>query len=172
MSAGLQARGARRWTERTSTYVALGVEPDHDKSIEARPGAEAGLSLIWLESREGDFVRTRLRNDIALSYANESRFQYYPTALQLEDVTIVAPKIGVALRHALDKDVIFTEDFELLVDVVTASHVLAMSTTKIATRLVGALSLGVAFVVTHDSLPAPGKRATDTALTIGLEVGF
>jgi hypothetical protein len=44
------------------------------------------------------------------------------------------------------------------------------SVSKISTRLSRSLALGVAFTVNHDSRPAPEKVATDTALSLSLDV--
>jgi putative salt-induced outer membrane protein YdiY len=109
---------------------------------------------------------------VAFRYGREFRFQYFPVREDLEDESIIAPKFGAKLRYALDKSVIFTEAAEVLPTVVGPSRVLVNSITKLTTRVVAALGVGVAFEVKHDSRPAPGKKPTDTALTFSLEAAF
>lgn len=102
--------------------------------------------------------------------ANEQRHQYYPERLQIEDETLYAPRAGLALKYGLSKDVVFTEDAEILPNVVGDSRVVMNSVSKISTRLSRSLAFGVAFTVSHDSRPAPGKVTTDTALALTLDV--
>lgn len=172
MAASLLLRGDRRFTERYSGYVSAAAETDHIKSVELRPSVEGGVGILWIEDKEGDLLRSRLRTDLALRYSQEHRFQYFPVPLNLEDVSLVAPKIGVNYRYALNKDVIFTEDLEVLLNIAGTSRALVTSVSKITARLVGALSMGVGFTVNHDSLPAEGRLPTDTALNVGLEVAL
>ncbi len=172
LAASLLLRGDRRFTERYSGYVAASADTDHIKSVEIRPSTEAGVGILWIEEKEGDLLKSRLRSDLALRYSREQRFQYYPTPMALDAVTLVAPKVGVNYRYALSKDVIFSEDLEVLLNVAGSSRALVTSATKIAARLVGALSMGVGFAVNHDSQPAAGRLPTDTALNLGLEVAL
>lgn len=172
LNASLQARGAYRFTERYSGYLLAGIDTDHLNSIEERPYGEAGVGILWLDEMQGDLSKLRLNTDIAFRYGRELRFQYYPTPENLPNVTIAAPRVGAAFRYALNKDVIFTEDAELLTDVSGDARWLITSMTKIAARLVNPLAISVAMQVKYDSLPATGKVNTDTALIFGVEAGF
>ncbi len=172
LGASLQVRGDRRITERASGYLLGALDTDHIKSVELRPAAEAGMGLLWVENKEGDLLRSRLRTDLAMRYNHERRFQYYPAPLSLPGVTFVGPKLGASCRFAISKDVIFTEDAEALLNIAGRSRVLVTSVTKIASRLIGALSLGVSFTVNNDSQPASDRSPTDTALSVGLELAF
>jgi hypothetical protein len=173
-----QARGDRRFTDTTSLYLLAGVDTDHLASIEARPFGELGVALIWFDEKQGDLAKTSLRTDLGFRYGREYRFQYYPTVAgpsqdpALAEVDIVAPRLGVAYRYAISKDVIFTEDVSAIGNVVNQARLLFTSTTKLASRLTTRVSLGVSFVVNDDTVPAPGKGPTDTALSVGLEVGL
>ncbi len=167
-----QLRGARRFTPRYSGYLLAEIFTDHVKSVEARPAGEAGAGIIWLADKQGEFLKTLLRTDLGFRYGEEYRFQYYPTPENIPDVTLAAPKVGIAFRYALDENVIFTEDAEVLLNVVGVPRVLVNSTTKVATKLSKSLALNVAFQVNSDSEPAPGKVPTDTALTVGVELGL
>jgi hypothetical protein len=174
----VQARGDRRFTETTSMYLLAGVDTDHLASIESRPFGEVGVGLIWFDEKQGDLAKTSLRTDLGFRYGREYRFQYYPTHVgpsqdpALAEVDVVGPRLGIAYRYAVSKDVIFSEDVSAVGNVVDQARLLFGSTSKLASRLTEKLSLGVSFVVTDDTAPPPGKVSTDTALSIGLEVGL
>jgi len=172
LGAGIQLRGDRRFTPMLSAYVLLGDETDHVKSIEQRPVGEIGASLLWWEQKEADYVKSSLKTDLGFRYGREFRFQYYPLPLKLANVTIAAPHAAGALRYALSKDVIFTQDVDVAANVVDQSRALIGAISKLAARLTGAVSLGVSFAITYDSAPAAGRQNTDTALTVGLDVGL
>jgi hypothetical protein len=57
-------------------------------------------------------------------------------------------------------------------NVVGQARLLFTSTSKLSSRLTEKVSLGVSFVVNDDTVPPKDKVPTDTALTIGLEVGI
>lgn len=172
LNATFQARGAFRFSPRYSAYLVGGIDTDHIASIEERPYGEAGVGILWLDEMEGDLSKLKLNTDIALRVANEYRFQYYPTVTNLDDVLFVAPRIGLSFRYALNKNIIFTEDGEVLPNVIGDARWLVNSTTKIAARIVNPLSVSVALAIKYDSNPAPGKENTDTALMFGVEAGF
>lgn len=169
LGAGLQLRGDRRLTQAISIYLLGGAETDHIKSVEFRGFGEAGTGIIWFGTKEGTLNKASLRTDLAFRYANESRFQYYPTPLSLPSVTMYAPRFGLAFRYALSKEVSFLQDAEVLPNVVGDSRVLVNTLSKLSTRLSQSFSLGTGFTVAYDSAPAGGKKPTDTALTVGLE---
>ncbi len=169
LAASLQLRVDRRIGEIFSAYLLGGVETDHVKSVEVRGIGEAGGSIKWVNVQEADFTRALLRTDLAFHYANESRFQYYPTTMSLPGATLYAPKFGVAFRYYLSKAVGFSEDAELLPNVVGDSRLVVNSLSKLTAGLTGSLSLAVGFTVNYDSAPAPPKKSTDTALSVGLE---
>lgn len=178
LNGSVQARGDRRFTETTSMYLLAGVDTDHLASIESRPFGEVGVGLIWFDEKQGDLAKTSLRTDLGFRYGREYRFQYYPTHVgpsqdpALAEVDVVGPRLGVAYRYAVSKDVIFSEDVSAVGNVVDQARLLFSSTSKLASRLTEKVSLGVSFVVNNDTAPPPGKVSTDTALSIGLEVGL
>ena len=49
---------------------------------------------------------------------------------------------------------------------------ISVTSCELAVKLTQVLSFAVALEVKHDSVPAMGKESTDSALTIGLEVGI
>ena len=172
LNASLRARTDRRFTERYSAYLLGAIDTDHVKSIEARPQGEAGIAIIWVDESVDNFNKALVSTDLGFRVGREFRFQYYPVPVNIDDESIIAPKFGLKLRYALDKNVIFTEGAELLPTVVGPSRVLVNSVAKLTARLIAALGVGVAFELKHDSRPAAGKRDTDTALTFSLEAAF
>jgi len=169
LAASLQLRVDHLLTEHFTVYLLGGAETDHVKSVEFRGIGEAGVGLIWVEVKAADFTRVLFRTDLAFHYANESRFQYYPTPMSLPGATLYAPKLGLAFRYSFSKDVNFSEYVEFLPNVAGDSRVVINNQTKLAMLLVAKLSFTVGFTVNYDSAPAPDKKSTDTALSVGLE---
>jgi hypothetical protein len=170
LNASLQLRVDRKLSEMISAYVLGGAETDHVKSVEFRGIGEAGVAIYWINVKEADFTKWLLRTDVAFHYAHESRFQYYPSpTMSLPSATLYAPKLGVAFRYSLSKDIVFAEDAEFLPNVGGESRFVINSLTKLTTRLVGQLNLAVGFTVNYDSAPAASKVPTDTTLSVGLE---
>ncbi len=169
LAGSLQLRVDRRINQTVSAYVLGGAEADHVKSVEFRGIAEGGAGIIWIDVKEGDLAKALVRTDLAFRYANESRFQYYPTPMSLPGAILYAPKLGLAVRYAFSKEVGLLEDAEFLPSVSGDGRVVVNSLFKLTASLVGSLSLAVGFTVNFDSLPAPTKKSTDTALSVGLE---
>jgi hypothetical protein len=172
MAAGLELRGDRRFTQVLSGYLLGGAETDHVKSVELRGYGEAGAGIIWWDVTRPDKGGSSLRTDLAFRFVRETRFQYYPLKLDLPDVDLGGPRVGLSFRYALNEHTVFTETAEVVPDLLGSSRVLASSETKVSTRLTETLALATSFVIKHDSQPAPGKLPTDAALSATLEVGF
>lgn len=173
LAAAIQARGDRRFNPTLSVFLLAGEETDHLKSIEHRPYGEIGVSLQWWDERQGDFQKSAFRTDLGFRYGHEYRFGYYaPTLGPIEGVDIVAPHLGALFRYGINKDVIFTQDADLLGNLVGEARLLLTTNTKLAARLTEAVSLGITFSVAYDSVPAAGRKTTDTALSVGIEVGL
>lgn len=169
-AAGLQARMDRKFHDRYSGYLLGALDTDHVKSVELRYTAEAGASITWVDASGPSGWKTSLRTDLGFRWTLEQRYQYYPVDLALDDETMYAPRLGLSFKYALNKNVLFTEDAEILPNVVGDSRVVVNSVSKISTRLSRSLAFGVAFTLNHDSSPAPGKVDTDTALALSLDV--
>jgi len=165
-------RGDRRFSERMSAYVQGGLETDHVRSVELRQSLEAGASSIWLDVKDKELQVALVRTDLALRYTQESRFQYYPTALNLPDIMLVGPRAAVSALYALSKDTYFSQDLDATPNIVGDARVLVNSTTKLSTRLGQGLLITTSFQVAYDSQPASGKKPMDTILTAGLELGL
>lgn len=172
LNALLEARGDRRLSEQLSLYLLAGIDTDHLKSIEERPFGEAGVSYLWFAEKEGELEKASFKTDLGFRYGREIRQQYYPTPARLDAVDIVAPRAGAAFRYAFSRDVIFTDEAGVLLNVSGATRVLFTDTAKLTSRLTERIGLGVSFLVNDDSVPPPGKVSTDTALTVGLEIGI
>lgn len=172
LNALFEARGDRRLTEQLSLYLLAGVDTDHLKSIEERPYGELGVSYLWFDEKEGDLQRSSFKTDLGFRYGREIRQQYYPTVARLDAVDIIAPRVGAAFRYALSREVIFTDEAGLLLNLANTTRALFSNTAKLTSRLTERVGLGVAFVINDDTVPPPGKVSIDTALTVGLEVGL
>lgn len=172
LGASIQVRGDRRFTEVVSGYLLAGAETDHIKSVEARGLGEAGTGILWWDEKSADGRESSLRTDLAFRFLRETRFQYYPTRENLPDVDLGGPRLGVALRYGLSKDVIFTEEAEAVPNVLGDARLLINSQSKLTARLTQTLALATSFLVQYDSAPAVGKVSTDTALSVSIEVGF
>ncbi|NTX00247.1 DUF481 domain-containing protein [Myxococcus sp. CA040A] len=172
LNAGVELRGDRRFTKMLSGYLLAGALTDHVGSVESRTSGEGGLGVLWWDEKSKDERESYLRTDLAFRYARETRFQYYPSRMDLPDVDLGGPRFGVAFRYGITKEVLLKEDAEVLLSVIGDSRVLANSQTQLSVGLTESLSLGVSFLVKHDSKPPEGKVSTDTALAFNLEVAL
>lgn len=168
-----QLRVDRLFDVRYTGYVLGGLETDHVKSIELRSYGEVGATIVWVDAAGSSGWKTYLRTDLGYRLTQDRRYQYFaPNPADvgpLGSVTLNSPRAALAFRYDVTKDVLFSEDADIMPNVVGASRVLANSVTKIAARLSRSLSFGTTFTVAHDSAPAPGKRPTDTTLAVTLE---
>lgn len=172
LGANLQLRGDRRFTQMVSGYLLAGAETDHIKSVEVRGTGEVGTGIIWWDEKHEDGRTSSLRTDLAFRFMRETRFQYYPIPLDLEDVDLGGPRFGLALRYSVSKDVVFTQDAEAVPNVLGESRLLINTTSKLLARLTESLAIGTSFVLQYDSAPAAGKVSTDTALSGTIEMSF
>ncbi|ATB50220.1 DUF481 domain-containing protein [Corallococcus macrosporus] len=170
LNAGVELRGDRRFTEVISGYLLAGAEADHVKSVESRTYGEGGMGVLWWDEKKEKGRESYLRTDAAFRYANETRFQFYPTRMDLPDVDLGGPRFGAVFRYGLAQNVLFKEDVEVLVSVIGDSRMLFNSQTQLSVGLTKQLSLGASFLIKHDSAPPPGKVPTDTALALNFEV--
>ena len=172
LAAAAQLRADRALSTRTALFALAGAEMDHVKSIEHRPFGEVGLAIRWIEQKRGDDTVLLLRTDAGARYGYESRYQYYPVPLDLDDVQLFAPRIGVGFRYAITEHVRAIEEAEILVNVVGTDRTLATSLTRLQAQLLGPLALSVGLQINHDSSAAAGKKPNDIIFTTGVELGF
>ena len=172
LGAGLDLRVDRRFTPVVSGYVLAGAQADHVKSVEVRVSGEAGTGIAWWDEKTPDGHSTSLRTDLAFHFSRERRFQYYPERLDLPDVDLGGPRLGVAFSYGLSKEIVFTELAEVIPNVLGDTRVLVNSTTTLNVGLTETLSIGTSFQLQYDSAPAMGKVSTDTALSANLQIAF
>ena len=172
LNAALQLRGDRRFTEKVSGYLLGAAETDHVKSVEFRGAGEAGVGVIWWDEKRKDGGEAFLRTDLAFRYARETRFQYYPSRLELPDVSLGGPRFGVAFRYGISKDVTFLEELSVLPSLIGDSRLLVNSQTQLSVRLTQTLAIATTFLYLYDSQPAQGKLPTDTSLSVSATITF
>ncbi|PTL85973.1 DUF481 domain-containing protein [Vitiosangium sp. GDMCC 1.1324] len=172
LAASLQLRGDRRFNEKISGYLLVGAETDHLKSVEVRGSGEAGVGIIWWDLKRNNGGESFLRTDLAFRYARETRFQYYPTSMDLPDVSLGGPRFGAAFRYALNKDVAFLEELSVLPSLIEGSRLLVGNQTQLTVKLTKALAIATTFLLQYDSQPAEGKQPTDTSLSVSATVTF
>jgi hypothetical protein len=172
LNGSVQLRGDRRFTQKLSGYLLTGAETDHVKSVELRGIGEAGASLLWWDTKRPDGGESSLRTDLAFRYARETRFQYYPTRLDLPDVDIGGPRFGAAFRHGLSKDIVFLEEISVLPSLLEGSRLLVNNTTTLSVRFTESLAIATNFLLQYDSEPAAGKQPFDTSLSVSVTVAF
>lgn len=172
LNATLQLRGDRRFNEKISGYLLGSAETDHVKSVEFRGSGEAGVGIIWLDEKRADGGESFLRTDLAFRYARETRFQYYPTVMELPDVSLGGPRMGASFRYGLNKDVAFLEELSVLPSLIEGSRLLVNSQTQLTVKLTTALAIATTFLLQYDSAPAEGKLSTDTSLAVSAAITF
>lgn len=172
LNAGLTLRADRRFLQNVSGYLLAGSEMDHVRSVEFRGYGEGGVGITWWDDKKEDGRVGLLRTDLAFRYMRETRFQYFPSRMDLPDVDLASPRFGLSFRYSLTKDVLFQEDVEVLPNVLGTSRVLVNNTAKLTARLTEWLSMGASFLVQHDSLPAEGKLPTDSQLSMNVEIAL
>ncbi len=172
LAASGQLRGDRVLSQFLTVYLLGGLDTDHVASIELRSYAEAGVGLVFLDRKEGALQTLLFRTDVGVRYADERQFQYYPVALGLPDLEELSPRVGIAFRYAPTKDLVISEQAEVIPDVLNPNPILVNDTTQITAHLVKALSLALSFVLAYDSVPPVPKLQTDTTLNLAAQLSF
>jgi hypothetical protein len=171
LAAGAKVRGDRSVDEVT-LFIAAGGDTNHVKSVEFVGFGEAGAGLVWIQRKEADFERVFLRTDLSAHYEHETDFQYYPTPGALPWRQLLGPRISGVFRYGLKKDILFSQDAEVIPNILGDPRVRLNANTKLASRLTETLSMNVSFQLQYDSVPPPTKVAADTALTVGMELAL
>jgi putative salt-induced outer membrane protein YdiY len=172
LGAGMDLRVDRRFTPVVSGYVLAGGQTDHVKSVEFRGYGETGAGISWWDEKLPDGRTSSLRTDLAFRFSRETRFQYYPVPLDLEDVDLGGPRVGVDFSYGLSKETVFTQEAEAIPNVLGSARLLVNSTTTLNVGLSETLSISTSFVLQYDSAPPPGKKTTDTSLSANLQLSF
>ena len=172
LNADFFARGERDLGSVFSAYLQAGVLTDHVASIELQSYGEAGVGITWLEQKAGDYIRAKIKTDVGFRYMHESDYQYYPELVYLGIQDVYAMRIAASFHYALSKVTVFSEDVEVLPDLVDAKDVRVTSTTAIAAQVAGGVALTLSFKVRYIGVPAAGAKPTDTALGAGVSYTF
>lgn len=171
-----QLRADRKVAEHVTVFALGGAETDHVASLEYRAYGEAGAGWLWLDRKQDAGGELFLRTDLGVRYTYDARWQYYGTTEapegDLPDVEAVSPRAGLAFRYGFSDHVKLVQEAEVLANVTDGERWQVRSLTKLASRLVKAVSFGLSYQVAYDSAPAPGKVRTDTALGATVEVAF
>ena len=172
LNGSFRARGERRLGQAFTVYLAGGGGADHVASIELQLYAEPGVSLLWWEEKEADFVRSSLQTDLGFRAMRENRFQYFPVAKDLEDKNVYAPRAALSFRYALSRRAVFTEEAEVLPNVLDPKDIRLTSTSTLTAQILEGVGLALSFKVRHIGAPAEGKVPTDTELSAGVSWTF
>lgn len=172
LNADLLARGDRKFSDHFGGYALAGALTDRVASIEYQGFGEVGVGMTWFEFLEGDFVRSRLRTDVGFRYTHEARHQYFPERKDLPDNNIYSPRVSAGFRYALSKNSVFTQDIEVLPDVVTVDNVRLTATSALSAQIIAGVSLQLGFKVRYIGVPADGAKKTDTELGTGINWAF
>lgn len=166
------AKGQRAITDRFNAYVLGGTMMDRVASIALQGYGEAGVGLVWFEQKEEDFVKSKLTTDLGFRYTRELRAHYYPEYEKLPTVEIYSPALKASFRYALTKTAVFTQDVEILPDVVDTANLRGVATSALSAQIDKGISLALGFKVRYVGVPAPGAKSTDTELSAGVNWAF
>ena len=173
---GLSAQFDYRFTPLISGFLGAGADADHVKSVEHREYGDAGLGVLWLDTKEGpegkQYQKTLLKTDLNIRAQPESRFQYYPVPMQIDDSLLVGPRLAGVFAYAVNPTTTFREELELLPNVLGQPRLLVNSLTRVSVGLSTLLAFNASFSAKFDSQPAEGKKPIDTVLSLGLEANF
>jgi hypothetical protein len=178
LNAGVSGQFDYRFTKHVSAFLGVGLDTDHIQSVEIRGYVDLGVGVLWLDVKEGEvgkeFQKLYLKTDIGMRVQPEERYQYYPVAMDVPNALMVGPRLGLSFRYALSAGAFFTEDAEVLPNVLPnqPGRVLFNSVSKLGVGIAANMSLAAGFTVKYDSAPAAGRKDTDTVLSISLDASF
>lgn len=183
LNANVAARGQRQLSTMFNAYVATGALTDRVAKIAAQGYGEAGAGLVWFENIDGDYVKSKLTTDLGFRYTRESRAQFLvngksvlddgQSAYQyLEDIDIYAIALKGGFRYAITKTAVFTEDLEVLPDVVNSSNLRVTSVSALSAQVDKGIALSLGFKARYIGAPATGAKPLDTELSAGVTWAF
>ena len=171
-NAGLSARGEYNYTPFLGNYLTGSVFTDRMASIKYQLYGEPGINLMWWEIERDGYIKSRLRTSLGLRVMRESRKQFYPTPLALEAIFLYGPSVSLAYRYALSRGVYVTEDADVTYNIPNSRDVRLNSQTALAVSMTDHVALQVGALIRHIGHPAPGRKATDFELNVGLTFDF
>jgi hypothetical protein len=132
--------------------------------------------VLWIDAKEGPaekrYQKTLLKTDLNIRVQPESRFQYYPVPMQIDDSLLVGPRLAAVFAYAVNPTINFREELELLPNVLGVPRYLVNSLSKVSVGLSTLLAFNATFALKFDSQPAVDKKPVDTVLSLGLEANF
>jgi putative salt-induced outer membrane protein YdiY len=86
----------------------------------------------------------------------------------------IAPRAALAFRYALNKNIFFTDDFEIMPTVAGASagRLVLNNTAKLNVRVVANFGISASWGLKFDSKPATGNKELDNAVIGALDLSF
>lgn len=171
-NAGLNARGEYNYTPFLGNYLTGSVFTDRMASIKYQVYGEPGINLMWWEVEREGYIKSRLRTSLGLRVMRESRKQFYPTPLPLEAMLLYGPSASFAYRYALSRGVYVTEDLDVTYNIPNSRDVRLNSQSALAVSMTDHVALQVGANVRYIGHPAPGRKATDFELNVGLTFDF
>lgn len=172
LNANASAKGARAVSDMFNLYLLGGSMMDRVASIAVQGYGEAGAGLVWFNNVEGDFVKSKLTTDLGFRYTREVRETYYPEYADLPDISIWALAVKGSFRYALSRTAVFTEEIEILPDVVNTRNLRATSTSTLSAQIDNGIALSLGFKIRYVGDPAEGAVPTDTELSAGVTWTF
>lgn len=172
LNANLSARGERGISDTFKIYALGGGMMDQVASISLQSFAEAGAGIVWWESVEEDFVKSRLSTDLGFRFTRELRATYFPEFADLPDIDIYSPRIAGSFRYAISRTAVFTEEFEILPDLVDSANLRSTSTSTLSAQIDQGVALSIGFKIRYIGAPAANAQTTDSELSAGVAWAF
>lgn len=176
-----ELKGTRNFTDIVGIYLLSGAGHDAVARVNWRVWEEAGMALTFvrlMDPTDKEFIRFQLGADVGARYQREEWFQFFPTATEARgpivnpQPNIVAIKAALGLRYAPIKNILITENLEMLPDVLTPANFVLNNVTALVVKVIGPFSLSTSFTLKFDNLPPPGAQKLDTILAFGADVSF
>ncbi len=144
-------RGQRNYNPVLGIYLLGGGMFDRVASIAWQGYGESGISLLWWEHINGDFLRSRLRTSLGFRATREHRFQFYPDPLELDEPyrSIYGPTVTANFRFGMSRAAYFFEDAAIYQDAVTTADTRVTSSTGITAQINQRVSLSVTYKVRY-----------------------
>lgn len=189
LAADAAFRTDRRFTPEIAGYGKLLGSTDHIKSVEYVVGGEAGGSIKFFDEKVDDYTKSSLQTDLGMRVSHESRVGYYrPNGTEITEnfgtpttVDTVAPRLGVIFTYAINKDAVFSEEFEALPSLIPvvneadpageeAIRVQMNSLSKLSLKLTSIFSFNTVLILKYDNVPAKDRSDLNVGLTAGISL--
>jgi putative salt-induced outer membrane protein YdiY len=175
-NADAMVRGDRTFGKSFVTFVQTGALADHVASISYQAFGESGVGVKWWELTEGDFLKSKLTTDFGLRFTREEQYRFFaktdaPVGY-IKDNNILALRASLALKYAITRTSVFSQDFEILPDVRDTSNLRWTSNTALSAQIDKGFALQLGFKARYIGQPAAGAKNLDTELGGGVTFAF